>query len=161
MNNTILPGAELLGKQLILALPESKFVSTLRRHLDEPEDVPIAHTRIIADRVFHFIGSTHVVVESGADLWALYESAEQTAWNTHLGAWADFARGHWTDRIPTVPGTYPVRDRHGVRTADHVVVRVSATAVKDTSGGFVPAGRVTTWAGQWWSLPYPPLPGCV
>lgn len=150
---------DLLGKQLIPAMPHDRFVAVLTEALDPPDTIVPGLPRVYPDarRVLYPVGSTHVVVESDLG-WSLFESAAETARREHLAAWADFARGFWTHRVPTVPGTYPVRDRSGNRGRDHVFVS-RGDRVLDTDSGFLRPGVATNYVGSFWSMPYPTLPG--
>jgi hypothetical protein len=150
---------ELLGKQLIPAMPHDRFVGVLSDTLDPPDTIIPGPARAFpeARRVLYPIGSTHYVVESDLG-WSLFESVAETAWRTHVAAWADFARGWWTRTVPTQPGTYPVRDRSGNRGRDHVFVS-RGDRVLDTDSGFLRPGVSTNYVGDFWSLPYPTLPG--
>lgn len=91
-------------------------------------------------------------------LYSLFESQERLDERGHIQAWADFARGRWAQEAPTEPGVYPVRDLAGKRQPDHTFVRHEGR-VLDISGGFLQTGKRTNWAGSFWSLAYPPLPG--
>lgn len=148
-----------LGKQLIPTLPEKQFSKMLADIYDAPEDVVPGPGVVCDGRTYYPIGSTHYVVE-GPQGWGFFESAEETAWREHVTAWADFARGYWRPGPPTKPGTYPVRNRSGHRTRDHVVIQ-RGDRVLDVDSGYVAPGRVTNFVGDWWSLPYPSLPGAV
>ena len=150
---------DLLGKQLIAALPESKFINVFRDIFDPPEDVTPGPPRHFDGTTIYPIGSTHYVLERGGS-WSFFESAAETAWREHVSRWADFARGYWTDRVPELPGVYPVRNRSKHRCKDHIFIQ-NGDLVLDTDSGFLRPGVRTNWAGEFWSLPYPSLPGAV
>ncbi len=145
-----------LGKQLIATLPEGKFLSAFADVYD-PADTVVPGPRMTFG-VFgaYTIGSTHVVVEAPSG-WSFFESADATRQREHLARWADFARGYWVKRTPTSPGTYPVLDRAGHRSRDHVLITVNGR-LRDTDSGFLAPGVVSNWVGSWWSLAYPSLP---
>ena len=88
--------------------------------------------------------------------WSLYESAERVQAREHLSNWANFARGAWVNRIPQNAGIYFVRDLEGRRLLRELVL-VNGR-LKDVSGGFVVAGKVTEWRGDWWIPALPGLP---
>ncbi len=91
--------------------------------------------------------------------WSLYRTRESAEYIEHIASWAEFARGNWTSQVPTEPGLYPVRSREH-RLGWHELREVGERLV-DISGGFVPSGKVTTWAAEWWSVKTPRLPGAV
>jgi hypothetical protein len=100
----------------------------------------------------------YVVVEDWRGRYGLYETAEKTALRNHLSAWARFSRGCWLSSAPSKPGVYPTRSRTGFRAKDREIVDFDGR-LKDVSGGYSVSGKVTEWAGEWWSEAYPPLPG--
>lgn len=109
-------------------------------------------------RVHVFVGGLVHVRNRGGKNW-LFETEARVEAREHIAAWADFARGHWTDTAPTTPGTYPTRRRDGVRGPDHTFQLIGGN-VRDTVG-YVPSGRATQWLGDFWSVAYPSLPGAV
>lgn len=91
--------------------------------------------------------------------WSLYETQERVEAREHLSNWANFARGCWVRRVPTEPGVYFVRDLEGRRSLRELA-RVNGR-LRDISGGFVGAGKVTEWRGDFWSHSLPGLPGSL
>lgn len=91
--------------------------------------------------------------------WSLYESQQRVEGREHLANWASFARGCWVSRTPQEEGVYFVRSLDGRRSVRELA-RVGGK-LRDISGGFVRAGRVTEWAGDWWMPKVPQLPGAI
>jgi hypothetical protein len=89
---------------------------------------------------------------------SLYETEAHHTQRTLLSEWATFVRGSWSDRTPTEPGVYFVRDKDLGRRSVREISRVNGRTV-DVSGGNVPWGSVSCWQGQWWSERIPKLPG--
>lgn len=89
---------------------------------------------------------------------SLYETEAHHTQRTLLSEWATFVRGSWSDRTPTEPGVYFVRDKDLGRRSVREISRVNGRTV-DVSGGNVPWGQISVWAGQWWSVAIPKLPG--
>ena len=150
---------DFLGKQLIPAMPHDKFVGVFTDAFDPPEAVTCGRPVDLGDRIAYPIGSTHWVLDTPLG-WSFWESAAETAWRTHIAAWADFARGTWTLTVPTKPGTYPVKDRSHNRCKDHTFLQ-KGDRVYDVDSGFLSGNRRTNWVGYFWTLPYPALPGAT
>ena len=91
--------------------------------------------------------------------WSCYETRARAEEREHISKWSEYMRGNWVKEIPIIPGIYAVRNLEQ-RLFFHELREVSGRLV-DISGGFVPAGKVSTWCGSWWSLPLPPYPGAV
>lgn len=151
--------ADFLGKQLIPAMPYDKFIGVFSEAFDPPETVIPGPPIDLGDRTAYPIGSTHYVLDTPLG-WSFFESATETAWRAHVAAWADFARGYWRTSVPTVPGTYPVKDASHNRRKDHTFVQ-RGDRVFDVDSGFLNGHERTRWVGWFWSHPYPPLPGAV
>ena len=152
-----------LGRQIIPTLGADRFASAMSGAFDDTADVIPGTPTHYPGAVYYPIGSTHAVLATDTGdgwVWSLYETAEETARRVHLAAWADFARGYWTTRVPEIPGTYPVRNRSGHRGRDHVFVQ-RGESVYDTDSGFLRQGQKTAWVGQFWNCPYPSLPGAL
>lgn len=107
-----------------------------------------------------YLPNDYILVRTRNKKLSLYETPEKTAYNKHINDWASFARGAWTSRVPTKAGTYPVRDKQGARGIDRVIIEFEDRLV-DISGGYVPPNKVTSWVGDWWTEPFPELPGAI
>lgn len=155
-----MPGSDLLGKQILIAMSEKKFQGAFASKVGDYSQEQVSRSERIGERTFHFLVGGLVAVEDSIGRWSLYETAEITAYNAHITAWADFSRGSWTARVPDRPGVYPTRDRLGARGLDRTLVLLAeGQGLRDITKGFVGLGKVTEWVGEWWSHPYPPLPG--
>ena len=73
--------------------------------------------------------------------------------------WSDFGGGHWSEEIPTAPGMYATRDLQGHRGRDRRLETVEGV-VRDVTV-FCPSDKRSEWQGDWWSKPYPALPGAL
>jgi hypothetical protein len=99
-----------------------------------------------------------VVLLSEAGCWTLYESQERVEERELHLAWANFTRGAWVKGCPKEAGQYFCKDLDlGRRTVREL--RKIEGRLLDVSGGYVPPGKVTVWAGYWWSERIPRLPG--
>lgn len=105
----------------------------------------------------HVLSTGLVVLCSAAERWSLYETRQRVEERELRSAWAGFVRGVWTAACPREPGLYFVRDLELGRRSVRELVRRDGRLV-DISGGFVAAGKVTNWCGQWWSEKIPRLP---
>lgn len=116
----------------------------------------------------HFVAGTEIyVLQNGfvavyrcrSSRWSLYESQNRVEAREHLSNWANFARGVWTNKTPQEEGVYFVRDLEGRRSVRELA-RVGGR-LRDISGGFVGAGKVTEWRGDWWLPRVPALPNSL
>ena len=153
-----LPGAEHLGKQLLIAMPQKKFLSAFAIRLGDYSKESVTKSEPHGDRIFHFILGGLVAIEDEKGNWSLFESANTTAHRLHIDAWAEFSRGFWSPEVPDKAGTYPTRDKAKRRSTDREL-RLFGDQLKDVTRGFVGPGKVSEWVGDWWSVAYPPLPG--
>lgn len=144
------------------------FLERFEEEVDDPEALfPLRIETKYVDKkdtagecTYIYLSGGYVIVEDWRERWTLYETAERTAERKHLSDWANFARGTWVKGPPTKPGLYPVRSKTGRRGKDREIVEIEGR-IKDVSGGYVASGKVTEWVGDWWSDPFPPLPGAV
>jgi hypothetical protein len=160
----ILIESELLGRRVFGDLPfpafEAKYVDEVS---EDPYELDVAmsgDSRRCKMFELWSVPRGYYVVKDRTAKFSLYESRERTDYSTHLSSWASFSRGTWVPSAPATPGIYPVRDKQGARRPDREVKEVGDRIV-DVSGGYVPPDRVSVWVGEWWSEPYPPLPGAV
>lgn len=110
----------------------------------------------------YVLASGLVVVEDERKLWSAYKSKSYVETKDLYAAWARFSRGTWVDRVPTEPGVYPTRDREGARGRDRMLVKVNGKLVDCTCcSELVLYGKVSNWAGSWWSHSYPTLPNAI
>lgn len=98
-----------------------------------------------------------VAVCSEKTRWSLFKTESRVNSESHLNAWHGFARGAWTRTVPSQEGLYFCKDNDLGRRSVRELVRVRGRLL-DISGGMVPPGKVTTWAGWWYSEKIPPLP---
>jgi hypothetical protein len=98
------------------------------------------------------------VLCSAAQRFSLFETQERVEERELKSAWADFVRGTWVDHVPQEAGSYFVRDRETGRRSVRELIRREGRLL-DIGGGFVRAGRVTEWSGDWWVPRIPRLPG--
>jgi len=98
-----------------------------------------------------------VIMEAQNGKMSLFETQARVQEREHLTRCAEFARGRWVDKVPTEAGCWPTRARDG-RMSVHEL-KYSGGRLVDVSGGYVPAGKVSSWAGSWWSVKVPTLPG--
>lgn len=100
-----------------------------------------------------------VALEDARGKWSLYECESRARQRDHLKVHAEYARGHWSSKVPQKPGWYCVRDKDlGKRTVREL--KLVDGRLKDVSPGAPPRpGRVTEWVGDWWVPAIPPLPG--
>ena len=75
----------------------------------------------------------------------------QDDWDTFLADWDTFLNGCWQRTLPQKLGTYPTADREGNRATDRVIVIHPRTKE-------IAEASCLSWAGWWWSEPYPNLP---
>src|SRR5688572_13225338 len=95
-----------------------RFMSAFQNAVGDWNEEYVFKTERIGDRDFHYLYGGIVAVTDDNDKWSLYETADKTATDTHINAWADFARGFWRKGPPDKPGLYPTRDRTENRSAD-------------------------------------------
>jgi hypothetical protein len=100
------------------------------------------------------------VLESAKGKYSLFESRARIAERDHINAWARYARGTWTRRVPREPGTYATRTLDGKRGKDREL-RLVRDRLVDITDSFVPLGKTTTWQGEFWSEKLPTLPGAL
>lgn len=98
------------------------------------------------------------VEKCGGGLYAIYESRERYEQRRVQEDWTRFLSGKWTTEPPRWPGLYLVKCKEGFQDA-HRVELLPGGAVRDADSGYVPPGQVTTWRGEWWSVPVPALRG--
>jgi hypothetical protein len=87
---------------------------------------------------------------------SLFETEARCEERDRLNAWAGFARGAWVKKVPEEEGYYPVRSLDG-RLGWRELRRVGGRLLDMTC--YVPAGKTTTWAGDWWTDKVPTFPG--
>jgi hypothetical protein len=88
---------------------------------------------------------------------SLFETESRYKYRTHVQAWADFARGHWSRKVPKVPGRYFVKDLSEGILAIREIKKIGDRLV-DVTGGMVRPGVVTEYQGFWWLPRLPGLP---
>jgi hypothetical protein len=156
-----LPGSECLGEQLILAVSAKRFEISFAKQYGPTEYETVVKSQIFGDKVLHFLKGDYVVVEDRAsEKWSLYKTLERSKYEDHIRAFAIFSRGRWSPLAPSQPGTYATRTRAQHRGPDHTFV-LKCDRLMDISGGFLGPGKVTNWVGDFWSEPWPQLPGCL
>lgn len=131
-----------------------------RRYDDEVGDStePVRGAHTIGNDVLYELPGGLTAVCSGSARWSLYESEARVLERDHLAAWAEFARGYWSETAPKDAGTYFVKDRDlGKRTVREIIRREGK--LMDVSGGKLNPGQVTAFAGYWWLPAVPQLRG--
>ena len=98
-----------------------------------------------------------VILEQENDRWSLYECESRFREREYHRLWAEFSRGHWTEKCPQEPGFYFVKDRDLGKRSVRKLEKVNGR-VRDVSGGTVRPGRISEWAGYWWLPRLAPLP---
>lgn len=158
---------EVLFKLLLSSLPADKFLSAWEDEIGRPEDEVCVATHFWKlpkhgrCTVFVF-ASRMVAVESSKGKWSAFATKDWVEEREYLAKWASFVRGTWVDRVPQSEGCYPTRDLEGFRGRDRVLKKVSGRLLDITCcSGMVEWGRISSWRGQWWSEPMPPLRGAV
>lgn len=106
----------------------------------------------------HVLVNGFSVLETGKRSYQLFETFERVTTRDNLAAWANFARGYWTTKVPTEVGHYFVKDLDLGKRSSRELIRVGQRLL-DVSGGAVRPGRVTEFLGLWWSVRTPSLPG--
>lgn len=87
--------------------------------------------------------------------FSLFESAARADSRDHTKRWNDFARGHWTVKVPQEPGKYFVCDREFGAQSIRELVRVNGV-LRDTQG-FTRPGKVSEYMGYWYLPALPAL----
>lgn len=139
-----------------IGLKEKDFFA---RYEDEVGDLDDAarSTRLLSDGTTVYELVTGYSVHVYKNKWSLYVSRQLAETQDIDRAWAAFRRGAWVKRVPREPGLYLVRDREGrMRVRE---LRIENGRLVDVSGGYVAAGKVSTFLGDWWSERLPVLPG--
>jgi len=88
---------------------------------------------------------------------SLFETQVRYKYRTHTSAWAEFARGFWSQKPPKAPGRYFVKDLSEGILSVRQIKKVGERVV-DVSGGLVRPGVVTEYQGFWWMPKIPVLP---
>lgn len=156
---------ELLVKLVLGWLPLDKFEAAYLDDVGDPADeicqrfvrAPIPKRGVCC--LFVLRGGL-TVVEDAKGRWAVYESQARVDEREYLSTWGEFVRGCWLSSIPVEPGVYPTRDLEGRKGKDREL-RLVQGRLKDCTYGFVGAGKVTEWRGEWWSRKLPNLRGAV
>lgn len=166
MSHNLFDASELLYKVVSdrwrgLAAPA--FVRKFRQDVMELEEATAVKTHNIglpnhgASTVYELHNGL-VVLCSQAERWSLYESRTRVESRENLAAWADFARGTWSDQCPREVGVYFTRDRETGRRGVRELIRREGRLL-DISGGYVSTGLTTTWRGDWFLPRIPRLLG--
>jgi hypothetical protein len=109
--------------------------------------------------VVRVLKSGYSILETSKGL-SLFETETQYKYRTHVQAWADFARGHWSRKAPKAPGKYFVKDLSEGILGIREIKKIGERLV-DVSGGMVRPGLVTEYVGFWWFPRMPGLPDSV
>lgn len=161
MNHDLLL-AELVSEKFHL-LTEDKFIAKVLDEVDELENLLVQERLVVRlpkvgkTEVFAFTNGL-VATCTAKGLWSLYESQARVDERHHIRNWANFSRSRWQEKVPTSEGLYFAKDRDLGKRTIRELRRVQGRLL-DVSGGLVPPGKVTTFAGLWWAHAIPNLPG--
>lgn len=98
-----------------------------------------------------------VVENTKTDGWSCYEWRSRAVARDFRRAATEHTLGQWTRDAPKRPGTYATLNVERVPSEPRTLA-VTTLGLKDTTRGFVGAGKVSEWRGWWWSRPYPEPP---
>lgn len=155
---------EILHRLLFGGLSEEDFVSRYEDEVGElkhevKEDLfSVDLPSYGKSQVEVFRGGLAILTDSEG-LKYLFETLPRVEEREHISRWAEFSRGHWSNEVPAKAGIYPCRSRDGRLV--YRELRLVRGRLTDISGSIVPFGSVTTWQGQWWSLPLQSFPGAL
>lgn len=155
---------DLTFRLLFGGLPPEKFLLQFEDevgvYLDEVVEDAFSHKMprhgLSAFRVLR--GGLVVMIAANGKM-SCFETRARVEERAHISAWASYARGSWTKKVPTAAGMYAVRSLDG-RLGFHEF-RYSHGALRDISGGHVVGKKSTNWEGWFWSSPLPPYPGAA
>lgn len=158
---------DLLARQIVTSLPLDKFEVAYSDDVGDPSDeicqqVFIASLPRKGSCTFFVMRGGITVVEDAKGRWSAFESRERVEDREYYSRWSSFIRGTWVRRTPAVAGIYPTRDLEGRRSRDRELRLVNGKLRDVTAGGgFQSPAQVSSWRGDWWSAPFPPLRGAL
>ncbi len=133
---------------IIEARPPKQFVEEYCETVGGAEDLQTGEE---LNRV-RVLDNGYAVLTSADGRMSLYETRHKHEYDRRMRTWATFARGFWSEKVPTEPGFWFARDRDAGRVSVRELRLVNGQ-LKDVSGGATTWGQVTPWKGFWWSEP--------
>lgn len=148
--------------RLLFSCPNGRqFAGVFRKEVGALafEEARAKPTRTDPPLVYYTLPSLEltVVENTETDGWSCYEWRSRAFARDFRRCATEHTLGQWTRDVPKQPGTYATLNAEQVP-SDPRTLAVGALGLKDTTRGFVGAGKVSEWRGYWWSRPWPEPP---
>lgn len=140
-----------------LRLSEKEFLSKFEDEVGDLSELEVVAARPHLNGEARLLQNGFVLYIDQQGRWSMYETTVRYEYNKSIRDWAEVPRGYWSEKVPTEPGLYFVKDLDLGRMSVREIVRHNGR-LRDVSGGMPKPGAVSAWAGYWWLPKIPKLP---